>query len=54
MDEEWARKPMRARLLPGKDNAIQRLTDCMGRDGVISKRRDRVRNPRIDAAMRVG
>ena len=33
MAEEWATKPLGARLLPGKDHAIQRLSDCMGRDG---------------------
>jgi hypothetical protein len=37
MAEEGARKPLRARLLPCKDNAIQRLTDCMGRDGNLAR-----------------
>ena len=35
MDEEWARKPLRARLLPGKDHELQELSDCMGRDGAV-------------------
>ena len=37
MAKEIGQKLLRARLLPGKDNAIQRLTDCMGRDGGLAR-----------------